>query len=307
MFALLILPILISGFIVLSIGPKERLRLHRYDGQLLYLKAAKIGLRYFLVVSLLVYIFKDVKFSFELQVDFFGFFPLFSLSEVEFPLVTHLSKVIAESQNKQVVDSDTLQFAWLLTLSFLTVLFSYICQYVKLFFVWIRNLIANRSWRVHNDIERISMLKKILQDSPIDYMFYESFVYRKAILVTLKSRKVYVGIVNKLAEPNESREPNQEISLVTAISGYRHKDSLEVKFTNNYEQTNLAEGQVAPEAIQILRLEQIDSVCWYNVSTFASVNGNMSKGDEGKSDVLDCESCKSHVKVKFGSFRLIKH
>ncbi|TOO88129.1 hypothetical protein CGH27_27115, partial [Vibrio parahaemolyticus] len=86
---------------------------------------------------------------------------------------THLSKVIAESQNKQVVDSDTLQFAWLLTLSFLTVLFSYICQCVKLFFVWIRNLIANRSWRVHNDIERISMLKKILQDSPIDYMFYE--------------------------------------------------------------------------------------------------------------------------------------
>ena len=171
MFALLILPILISGFIVLSIGPKERLRLHRYDGQLLYLKAAKIGLRYFLVVSLLVYIFKDVKFSFELQLDFFGFFPLFSLSEVEFPLVTHLSKVIAESQNKQVVDSDTLQFAWLLTLSFLTVLFSYICQCVKLFFVWIRNLIANRSWRVHNDIERISMLKKILQDSPIDYMF----------------------------------------------------------------------------------------------------------------------------------------
>ncbi|TOO97436.1 hypothetical protein CGH26_26745, partial [Vibrio parahaemolyticus] len=70
MFALLILPILISGFIVLSIGPKERLRLHRYDGQLLYLKAAKIGLRYFLVVSLLVYIFKDVKFSFELQLDF---------------------------------------------------------------------------------------------------------------------------------------------------------------------------------------------------------------------------------------------
>ncbi len=59
MFALLILPILISGFIVLSINPSYKLKLHRYSGQLLYLKSAKIGFRYFIIVTTLSFILKD--------------------------------------------------------------------------------------------------------------------------------------------------------------------------------------------------------------------------------------------------------
>ena len=154
-------------------------------------------------------------------------------------------------------------------------------------------------------------------------MFYESFTKRQAILVTLKSRKVYVGIVNKLAEPNESKEPNQEISLVTAISGYRDSDTLEVKFTNNYEVLDEQGNPVTiPESIHILRLEQIDSVCWYHGATFSQVNGNMTTEAEAEAEkekekeaekdnsptkIEDCETCKSTIKAKFGSLYLLRN
>ncbi|HFC9921158.1 TPA: hypothetical protein ACF0YU_001831 [Salmonella enterica] len=44
MFAFLIIPLLVSGFIIITNHPYHFYRLHRYDGQLLYMKAAKYGL-----------------------------------------------------------------------------------------------------------------------------------------------------------------------------------------------------------------------------------------------------------------------
>ncbi len=41
----------------------------------------------------------------------------------------------------------------------------------------------------NTNIVRISMLGKILKDSPIDYMFYQSLAQIKPILITLGSKK----------------------------------------------------------------------------------------------------------------------
>lgn len=316
MFALLILPILISGFISLSLGPFQKLKLHRYDGQLLYLKAAKVGLRYFLVVVVLSFYFKDSVIRVDSTLDLFGLLdtPIHVKRNIDPSLVTLVSKAISKSKNEVGVASDTLEAAWLISLSILTVLLSYFCQLLKIFKIRVQNMLANKRIalrRPDNDIVRISMFKRVLEDSPIDYMFYESFRYRKAILVTLKSRKVYVGIVNKLGEPNESKEPNQEISLVTAISGYRDKDSLEVNFTNDYNQCSEHDSDsvaIGRESIQILRLEQIDSVCWYHGDTFEQVNGNMSKNDDSSNtnSVSNCDDCKDKVRVKLGRYHLVK-
>lgn len=46
---LLILPILVSGYLVCMSHPYYFSRLHRYDGQLLYLRVAKLGLTCILV------------------------------------------------------------------------------------------------------------------------------------------------------------------------------------------------------------------------------------------------------------------
>ncbi len=239
-------------------------------------------------------------------------FGQYTFTTFDFPLVTYVAKFLNSATNSTTLDKSTLESAWLLTVSFLTVAIAYLVQIIKVFAVKVQNMIANRELKLRNqsnDIARIAILGKFLSDSPIDYMFYESFKKRKPILVTLKSRKVYVGIVNKLGEPNESKEPNQEISLVTAISGYRDKDTLEVKFTNNYEVLD-QEGKTVkvPESIHILRLEQIDSVCWYHGQTFSQVNGNMQKSEEidESEKVENCDSCKSKVKAKLGRIYILK-
>lgn len=299
MFALLILPILISGFISLSLSPKNKLLLHRYDGQLLYLKAAKVGVRYFCVALVLSLFFKEPR--------VIHLWDEQTITTFDIPIVTWVANFIAESTNLQKATPKIIETSWLLSISFITILFAYTVQSLKRCWVTFENILANKSLRPTNDIARIAILGKYLTDSPIDFMFYESFKRRKPILVTLKSRKVYVGIVNKLAEPNESKEPNQEISLVTAMSGYRDKDTLEVTFKNNYEVTDL-NGQpltATESSIHILRLEQIDSVCWYHMKTFEQVNGNMHKTPE-QDRVADCGTCKSKVKAKFGSLYFLK-
>lgn len=283
--------------------------LHRYDGQLLYLKAAKKGLRYFIATSILCAIFKD-------PISFNILNKIFTTPDI--PLVTFVTKYINQATNTTSINRNSLELAWLLTVSFLTVALAYSLQILKVIAMRVQNMIANKELKLFyqsNDIARIAILGKFLSDSPIDYMFYESFKKRKPILVTLKSKKVYVGIINKLGEPNESKEPNQEVSLVTAISGYRDSDTLEVKFTNNYEMTDEDGNAItSPESIHILRLEQIDSVCWYHVPTFKMVNGNMHTATSAQKKVAlttnnkvhECDTCKSKVKAKLGPLYILK-
>lgn len=54
------------------------------------------------------------------------------------------------------------------------------------------------------------------------------------ILVTLKCNKVYVGVITRLSEPNESDGPIQEISLLPLMSGFRETESRWINFINNY-------------------------------------------------------------------------
>lgn len=306
MFALLILPILVSGFIVLSINPNEKLKLHRYDGQLLYLKAAKIGLRYFFVVAILSLVMKDTTFHLDLLSSDFGIKaePPYELNiSIDPSLVSHIAKQIARAKNNSIIDGTTLELSWLLSLSFLTVFCAYLISLMQSFWVAFKNKMAKELY--NNDAQTIAMLGKILKDSPIDYIFYESFTKRKPILITLKNRKVYIGFVNKLGEPSESEEPNQEISIVPAISGYRDKDTLQVILQNDY---NIPESF---DSSQVIKVDQIDTVSWFTQEIYQDVNGNIGASPstsnvEGSQEADSCEECKAKTKIKVGPYSLVK-
>lgn len=266
MFALLILPILISGFIVLSINPYYKLKLYRYNGQLLYLKAAKIGFRYFIFVTILSFMLKDqiitiVFFTTEQGVPF----------TFEPALVTIVAKKIAELQNNKISYFELLNISWLITLSVLTIALAYLYSWLKCFILYLKEKVAIYIFTRKTNIVRISMLGEILKDSPIDYMFYQSLSQFKPILITLGSKKVYIGIINKLGEPSESEAPNQEISLVPLISGYRNKDTLKVVFENNYV--------IPPEfdSSIIIKVDEIETVSWFTQQVYENVNGNLSE------------------------------
>ena len=242
-----------QSFIHLSQYPKEKLKLHRYDGQLLYLKSAKHGVVYLLITSLLCFLLKD-----------------FVIASHSFQPVTWLVDIIkSRDLNKEKISTSEVQFAWLLVISFLTIIFSYFCTYLAQLYTFSLDALSEKYYG--NKVQSISYLGDILKDSPIDSLFYNSFSNLKPILITLKSKKVYVGIVNQLGEPNESSLPNQEISIVPALSGYRSSDKLKVIFTNDYDELDSNENDIST----IIKVCEIETTSWFNAEVYERVNGNV--------------------------------
>lgn len=53
-------------------------------------------------------------------------------------------------------------------------------------------------------------------------------------MLSLSDRKVYVGKVISMGEPNENKGADQEICIIPVMSGYRDKDNLTINFTTEY-------------------------------------------------------------------------
>lgn len=295
MFALLILPILVSGFIVLSINPYQKLKLHRYDGQLLYLKAAKVGLRYFIFVTIICLLLKDCAFKVP-----------FTSIHFEPNIVTFIAKQLSAIEHKKLVSSDVMEASWLLALSIATIITSYAVSCVKACWIKFQDKLSNALFG--SKLATIILLGKILKDSPLDHMFYESFANKRAIMITLKSRKVYIGMVNNLGEPSESEEPNQEISLVPAMSGYRDKDTLALNLKNNYEISSKIDCSI------VIKVDQIDTVSWFNYEFYEDTNENIDKNNDdlddssiGNSYKDKCSDCREKTKFKIGRYSIMKN
>lgn len=308
MLALLILPILVSGFIVISINPKQKLKLHRYEGQLLYFKAAKIGVRYFLIVTAICLLMKDVQISYPVAIEVSITDKVFNVNYEQFEptLITYVARKFSALENSNPTDSKVLEVAWLITLSVLTIASAYFVSWLYKLRAYVSNLYAMKVYG--SALYSIQLMRSILIDSPLDYIVYQSFTLKKPILVSLKNRKVYVGMVNNLAEPSESEEPNQEISLIPAMSGYRHEKTLKVDFENDYQLDH-----ITVDSSVVIKVDQIETISWFNYKYFEGVNGNLNSNNDaepdsgGTEDVqYDCGECKRKTKFKFGKFSIVK-
>jgi len=76
------------------------------------------------------------------------------------------------------------------------------------------------------------------KDSPLDLLFYNSYMYGHYVMITMKDNKVYVGEVTTFGEPTESTGIDQEFSIAPLLSGYRDKETLEVEFTTIYSEVS---------------------------------------------------------------------
>mgnify|MGYP004717385369 CR=1 FL=1 len=54
-------------------------------------------------------------------------------------------------------------------------------------------------------------------------------------MCTMSDRKVYVGAITSVSEPDEVNGLAEEFSIIPVYSGYRDKDSLSVKFNTFYK------------------------------------------------------------------------
>jgi hypothetical protein len=237
---LLILPILVSGYLVCMGHPYHFSKLHRYDGQLLYLLVARLGLFCFLFAILicgaLLYLTK--------LNDWFDYQTLIENKLIALEYVDQLHAPI---------------YAFLVQASVLS------------FFVpWPWNFLAKvygyaRGKFTHFPSAATYYKTRNLLDSPLGTLMYDSISpAKKVIMLSMSDRKVYVGRVSQLGEASEKESPYATFEFIPKFSGYRDKDTLKVKLTTDYP---------GDESIKIiLREENISTATPWSQEMWAEIS-----------------------------------
>lgn len=242
MLALILASIIANGFIILRFSRSQFYKLHRYDGQLLYIKATFIG-----VLS--------TVFSFIL--------------DSYFNIVGIICQILPQNRLAILFKSDHLQesLVFFLFSALISILYCLLGQF-RLFIraIWLFRGIKNKP--SYSELGKILLMHAILNDSPLDKLLFLSYVQNIFLLITMSDRKVYVGRVISLGEPNEKQGPDQEISIVPVFSGYRDKDTLSVILNNYYDNK-----EDSKDFYLILKQDNIISACEFVESLYKKFSG----------------------------------
>ncbi|AEF47173.1 hypothetical protein SerAS12_4075 [Serratia sp. AS12] len=237
-------------------------KLHRYDGQLLYLKVASFGA--FCVIGAAISA-AIIKF----------FFP-------DFHLITDVASGFQVTKNKS---TDRI-YAWMAMLSIGSIAISLLWVLI----VFIKNLFLGFMYekQCHYSIPhamKLRVLRMTVNHGTFDAMLLDAMeeTPKRPVLISLSSRKVYIGIVNGLDEPTENEKPNQYISLFPIMSGYRDSSTLSIEFTNNYPSEFKTKSALSTRTMKkkqindmdlIISSEEISSISWFDFPLFMETNGS---------------------------------
>lgn len=247
MTALFLLLILVAGFLHCHIHPVQKIRLHRYTGQYLYLRAAGYGVRALGVTAMLALLPNTLT-------------PILWLSSC--------------LKNTGLAGDTLQQTTWLLAL--FIGMFGVVLLHALGAFVFL--CLRYRTLAPSHHIKGM-----ILGDSPLSAQLYLLYLQRKPVMLSMADRKIYVGMIADMGEPTETKGPDQEIALLPMLSGYREKDTLKVEFTTFYndfsDQESETERKVRALTI-ILRQSNIVSATEFSDSAYAHWNTSSPAGNE---------------------------
>lgn len=260
MLALLIIPILVSGYLMITLNQAHFFTLYRHDGQLLYMKVAALG-TFCLIAS--AAIAAAIKY----------FYP-------DFHIVFETIKTFRVTANPE---TDRI-YVWLLFLSVTSIGFSLL--YV--FIVWLIDISLGIFYKrnVYDSIKqakRARVLRKTYSKGSLDLLLLDAIESepKRPMLITLSSNKVYVGIINGSGEPTENQGPHQHISFVPLMSGYRNKDTQSVSFTNAYPGEIQVKRNAAVKGIKkkklhgleiMVSVDEISQISWFDFEEYKATN-----------------------------------
>lgn len=218
MLFLLIFPVLVAGFLACHIHPTHSYKLHRYEGQYLYLKSAELGLKCFAIAFVFALVAHHwIPDSISLGCTTVNI-------TISSSLASTMKMIGANTQ------SEANKMSWFFLLSALTLLAAFLLK------AWGHLTLRRRfgSWEA-----KIYVIGELLEDSPLDNLLFKlSLKKDKHAMLTMNDRKVYVGKVISLGEPSETSGMDQDVSIIPLMSGYRNKDNLEITFTTHYEEVD---------------------------------------------------------------------
>jgi len=171
--------------------------------------------------------------------------------------VISIIKMFLHDALQPKTESDLTSFSWIVLLSFGAILYSYFWSMIS------KIRLHFKTGSLVNS--KILLMSGVLSDSPLDKLFFDSYINSRPLLLTLESRKLYVGPISSLGEPNESEGMDQEISLIPLLSGYRDKETLTVNFTTFYDSADT-------DLNIIIRQDQVLSASWFDFEIYKKLN-----------------------------------
>ncbi len=255
MIAFLAIPLLVCGLIWIKTDPREHFRISTYQGWLVYLHAAKLGFCLFIFIYIVFEMLAGSIFDYAIR----SFVDVTSEKKLTPTNITY--HFLFDSLPPSIKDQEGIQPAThLLSLSFIFVFFTYFLSFIT------------KGAHKRFNYKRYYLRKYWKENNAFDQFLLESIEEEKPILITLEDRKCYVGFVARIQEPNEESTGHQEIVLAPFLSGYRHKDTLLLLFSNKYDTENGSKF--------IFPRGKIISLSGFDLKTYLSTNNNITKSHE---------------------------
>lgn len=255
---LLILPILVSGYLLCLKHPALYINLHKFDGQLLYLHVARLGLRCLVQAFVLVGVVSALlSHAFSPKCWFEGtraeFCRTASWNLDYLDLVGNKLKDWGFASTQGAADL----FAFMLVVSAVAVAIPFVLPRYEMWKLKRNKGLAN------GDALNVHMARTSAKSSPLGLALIEAFANRREIMLSMDDRKVYVGILAEISPPSEVLGPNEEIIIVPVLSGYRDKDTLRVVYTTDYTEKAAANASISFSPV-ILRQSAIVSLTTFS-------------------------------------------
>lgn len=255
---LLILPILVSGYLLCLKHPALYINLHKFEGQLLYLHVARLGLRClvqaFVVVSVISVLVSHV------------FSPTcwFEGTRVQICRSNTWNLDYLEMLGTKVKDwgfaptqgaADL--FAFMLLISAVAVAIPFVLPRISM---W--NMRRRKGFE-NDEALKMNLTRESMLSSPLGLALIDAFANRRDIMLSMDDRKVYVGVLTEISPSSEVLGPNEEITIVPLVSGYRDKDTLKVIYTTDYAAKAAENADISFSAV-ILRQSSIVSITTFS-------------------------------------------
>lgn len=138
-------------------------------------------------------------------------------------------------------------------------------------------------WRLDNPANQEAMFQLLLKEHDLEKMLYMSSSEGALVQISLKSRKVYIGLVFD-GSISPGIEPHEQFLIFPVLSGYRDKDSLNMVLTNSYErfyEKLSGDGSLdgwkkfADKFHTLIRVSEISSMAYFDPSAYSGIQSNL--------------------------------
>ncbi|MGO2335542.1 hypothetical protein [Providencia sp.] len=132
-------------------------------------------------------------------------------------------------------------------------------------------------WWVNRDEDRmIDALARAVNNDPLESMLIEASVRSFPVILTLSSRKIYVGLISC---PKFEHGKAEYLQLLPLLSGYRDKDDLTVTITTNYRRhyidsgiaNGLGDTQLSLSDFRtLIPKEEVEGISFFDANTYSN-------------------------------------